>query len=180
MNYINMDLLLQLASPNYICLYYLKDPSMIIPCKRDGNIITKKELNIILKDIINFYKKYNDKKIEEINIELVKPENINNNNTVKKKNNKGYIYFIKAENGLVKIGKTINLKNRCKNIRDNNLLKTELLFAIETNNLTKIEYNLHKRYENKRDKGEWFHLTENDIGELKEYLIKSKYTIVNK
>jgi len=179
MNNTNMDLLLQWVSPDIVSLFYLTDPDMIMPCNRNSKIVTKKEFNIILKDVMNFYQKYNDKKIEEINIELDKPRNINTSDTVKKKNEKGYIYFIKADNGLVKIGKTINLKDRCKNIKHNNLLETELLFAIKTNNLTKVENNLHKRYENKRYKGEWFSLTKNDIETLKEYLIKSEYAIVN-
>lgn len=57
------------------------------------------------------------------------------------------------------------------------LCEIEFLFAIKTNDTRKLEENLHKKFDNKREKGEWFNLTEQDISNVKDILTKKGYNI---
>jgi len=72
-------------------------------------------------------------------------------------------YFIRDRStGMTKIGKAINVERRFKQIRVLNP-STELILVLDKN----IELILHHEYEHKRDVGEWFNLTENDIINIK-------------
>lgn len=77
-----------------------------------------------------------------------------------------FVYLIQAENGLVKIGKTINLQDRFKTIDSLSPISLRLLAAIETKFADEIEDGLHARFEHLRIRGEWFALSGTDIIEI--------------
>jgi len=87
---------------------------------------------------------------------------------IETKPKKGYIYFAKRGK-YTKIGLTT--KNPIKRIKQLNNDKypdaTVLLHAFKTNDTIRVENSFHKEFENKRVKGEWFKLTEEDIEEIK-------------
>ena len=64
--------------------------------------------------------------------------------------------------GMVKIGRATNVGRRLKQIKTMNP-STELILVLDKN----VELDLHHEYEHKRDIGEWFKLTENDIINIK-------------
>lgn len=79
----------------------------------------------------------------------------------------GFIYFIREQYGSTKIGKTINIKRRLGNI---NLLvpySLELIFVIKSDNVHKLEGELHRKYNHLRIKGEWFNLSDSDLDFIK-------------
>jgi hypothetical protein len=87
----------------------------------------------------------------------------------------GYVYFIgiKDNNKLIKIGFSSNRKNfllRQKTIQTYSPFDTFLIGYITTYNWTKIEKELHNRFNKFRKKGEWFELPIIEVENvLKEY-----------
>lgn len=79
----------------------------------------------------------------------------------------GVVYFIKGDNGLVKIGRTTNLEKRQQTIQYNDKIKTELINYVSTFDTPTVEKTFHKIYENKRVYGEWFELDDTDIDMIK-------------
>jgi hypothetical protein len=67
----------------------------------------------------------------------------------------GVVYFIQAESGgLIKIGKTANLRQRFKAIQSNCPQKLRILAIVSQDTYTEVE--LHVRFAEYRKHGEWF------------------------
>lgn len=83
-------------------------------------------------------------------------------------NNIGYIYFLK-ENlfGHIKIGRSRNIKKRLRIFAAELPFETKLLCYFKTYNYEKIELELHKLFNSKRVRGEWFLLDKEDIEKIK-------------
>jgi hypothetical protein len=79
-----------------------------------------------------------------------------------------FVYLILAENGLIKIGKSNDVYGRLKSLDTSSPLKLSLLFYIETMNADELEDALHGIYDDKRIKGEWFSLSDEDVKEIME------------
>lgn len=73
------------------------------------------------------------------------------------------VYLIRAENGLVKIGKTYDVAARLQALDIGSPVSLELVYVIETQRADEVEQRLHGIYEAKRVKGEWFALSDEDI-----------------
>ena len=79
------------------------------------------------------------------------------------------VYFIREDSGNVKIGVTANLKKRLKAIQTHNPHKMAVVKTIHCSNIQqakKAEKELHKRFSEFRQNGEWFKLPEPVINEL--------------
>ncbi|MFA6270687.1 MAG: terminase small subunit [Candidatus Paceibacterota bacterium] len=76
------------------------------------------------------------------------------------------VYLILAENGLVKIGKTIDVERRFQSLNSMSPVDLKLVYVFDTLFGDELEEDLHARYETKRVKGEWFALTEKDVDEI--------------
>jgi len=80
---------------------------------------------------------------------------------------KGFIYILRADNGVYKIGQTTQLDDRIKQLGIQLPYELELVHAVGTDHVLSAEQLLHKRYASKRQKGEWFALSDEDIEEIK-------------
>lgn len=77
----------------------------------------------------------------------------------------GYVYIVLGKDGLYKIGRTFNLdKRRQELIRDYDAV---LVHSIKCKRPIQAELDLHRRFANKRIRGEWFALVDQDITEIK-------------
>lgn len=136
-----------------------------------SNIITKEDLLIRswrkLKSFYNIVKlisftdsmiEFNENYLEVKYLVLASVDPINKINT-KEENRTVKTYLMKDSNtGYTKIGKAINPKFRESTLQSEK--PTISLFAICEEN---IETELHKRFENKRIRGEWFNLNDMEI-----------------
>lgn len=77
----------------------------------------------------------------------------------------GYVYLIREPGGLYKIGHSTNPKKRLSSLRGQTpyALQLELVHTIRCNNRYEAESQLHKRYADKRVRGEWFRLDPDDV-----------------
>jgi len=74
-----------------------------------------------------------------------------------------YVYFLRADNGLTKIGRTNNLLSRMHHFTTKLPYELTESLILETENSSKLEAKLHSHFANKRVRGEWFMLDEKDI-----------------
>lgn len=94
----------------------------------------------------------------------VKPEDVANGNEV----------YILSGGGLYKIGYSQNAENRAKSLQSSSPVEIQLIYKTPPiEHAEKIEYELHKEFEQSKSHGEWFDLSENQlsqaIGKLKEF-----------
>lgn len=75
----------------------------------------------------------------------------------------GYVYLVAADNGLHKIGKSINVTNRVNEFGIKLPVKTWLVHSFKSNQYDRAEIQLHEMFAEKRSHGEWFNLTEEDV-----------------
>jgi hypothetical protein len=79
----------------------------------------------------------------------------------------GYVYLLKADNGLYKIGQAKIIDRRIAQLAVSLPYELELEVAIQTERYKELEPELHERFSAKRKRGEWFELNEADIEYIK-------------
>lgn len=81
----------------------------------------------------------------------------------KRNGTSGYVYLIRAENGLYKIGKAKNVTTRLQPFSVHFPMKWELVHSFKADDYSVAEAELHVAYADKRDVGEWFKLAPEDV-----------------
>lgn len=112
-----------------------------------------------------------DRDLVKLDIEKSKKKNITSIK-VNKKPAKGSVYIIKV-NDYYKIGKTKNIEKR---IGEYTRLMEEpkIIICEEVDNYSLIEKELHKMFEDKNTRGEWFSLSEEDISIAIDFINNNK------
>ncbi len=86
------------------------------------------------------------------------------------------VYFIYAPNqNKIKIGRSVNMDARYRQLRTGFMDKGVLLLGILTENEVTLEHDLHNKFSHLRDTGEWFFLTK----ELKDFVVACKFKYEN-
>ena len=78
----------------------------------------------------------------------------------------GFAYLIKAENGLVKIGQTSDLRSRFLTLYTVIPVEIEIVAYCQCENYEQLERQLHQKYANVRVKGEWFALSDKEVSAI--------------
>jgi len=84
---------------------------------------------------------------------------------------KGYVYILKTEDGLYKIGKTIDLDKRVRTLKIQLPYKVELFHSVQTYHFHDFERFLHTTLGYFRMNGEWFKIPES-IAQFLKYATK--------
>lgn len=79
----------------------------------------------------------------------------------------GYVYVLKADNNLYKIGRAKQLDKRILQLSVQLPYDLVLVASIESDDYANLEKELHNTFTNKRKRGEWFDLDEDDIARIK-------------
>lgn len=83
-----------------------------------------------------------------------------------------YVYFLTADNGLTKIGRTRNLGQRIHHFTTKLPYELKETLIIKTTDSSALETHLHKMFSDKRVRGEWFQLTSEDFDNVRKYYLK--------
>lgn len=136
-------------------------------------IVSKSEVKELLK-FCEIHLDVPTKKINEINEKYIKlsQEKISQS-TKQKVENHGYVYVIKSEIGY-KIGRSIT-KKRPEKLSEVLLpIEMKIVLMVKVKDYIESEAILHGIYDEKRIKGEWFKLTDDDIYRIENYLLLYK------
>lgn len=123
-------------------------------------------------EFVEYLEKLGQDKIDKINKEIeenfIKEQNEIVIPKVKEKKS-GYIYLIKSKN-LYKIGRAKYPKSRFKTYKTENPFRTEVIFQKEVDDYIGVEAELLKKFQDKKYRGEWFKLNQEDVDLIKEFL----------
>lgn len=81
---------------------------------------------------------------------------------------KGFVYLLRADNGIYKIGCTKRPDARIKQLGIQLPYELEVICLLPAQDMRLLESKLHERFNERRVNGEWFQLTESDIEEIKQ------------
>lgn len=82
----------------------------------------------------------------------------------------GYVYLLRSETGVCKIGRTTKLSSRVTSLTGTTVsTKVEFLGAIWDEDHITLESGLHGIYAGSRVRGEWFRLTDEQIAEFRSF-----------
>ena len=79
-----------------------------------------------------------------------------------------WVYVIRSDNGLFKIGVTNNVATRLAALDTASPVVLSVFAVLESNRARSIEAELHKRFTHLRKRGEWFSLGQDDLDFLVE------------
>lgn len=85
----------------------------------------------------------------------------------KKRTKPGFVYLLKADNGYHKIGYTKDPKSRAKTFGIQLPFEVAFECLIKSDDMVKLETELHQRFADKRTEGEWFKLDKSDVEYIK-------------
>lgn len=142
-----------------------------IPLDHSGFIISRDEWLTMTKVAEHFYDTTTDDQINEFNDERTDELNEEVRGHIRKPKPlvAGYIYFLKADNGLIKIGRTKDLDKRLDHFTTKLPYKLELIHSIKTSDYVGLEESFHDKYKANRKRGEWFDLDDSDIEDIRGY-----------
>lgn len=84
-----------------------------------------------------------------------------------RKGRKGYVYLLKSPSKAYKIGLSSNPEQRLKNFGIQLPFEVQFEHLISTNNMYRLEKELHTKFASKRINGEWFNLSDDDVAYIK-------------
>lgn len=134
------------------------------------------QIEALMKEISAFYDVYSDEQIDAINeaAELQFHRDIYQPQATLKTTKKptrhekpGFIYLVQSVSGHYKIGLTANPEHRGKTFGVQLPFEVEFICLIKTDNMQRLETELHERFADKRVNGEWFDLTPEDVEYIK-------------
>ena len=152
---------------------------------QDGqtNVMKKEEMLDLVYGMMKFIEndvtdsdieKYNEEAFEEMMIQMAGPNWKEEQPKLAKsiepqpmKKSEGWVYFLKADNGLTKIGRTKDLKKRMYHFTVKLPYELELIHAIESDYTVELEAQLHEKYSHLNVRGEWFNLTDEIMAEIR-------------
>lgn len=150
--------------PNFCIYNFQADTESIILSDQSGFVLTHDEVSILICGLVNFLESYTEEDIENYNQDRQKQYQSKEYCATSKSKPKqeGYIYLVKGMSDIYKIGKTKNLKHRLAALR-RLPFDIELVHSIKVKDIGKVERFLLEKFADKKHKGEWFKLNQNDV-----------------
>lgn len=159
----------------------IDEDGQIYDCRSYYRVLKVNELlalKMAIDKTYNFYldNKYDDIYIDDLNTDSHEVYSRYANEYVKnykkdEKNYNGFIYLMLDRiNGYIKIGYSKNPEYREKTLQSE-LPDIEMIF--QSKGTMKIEKLLHKSFNHKRIRGEWFNLDSSDIDAIRTYILEN-------
>lgn len=155
----------------YVIYTYVDEDGDLIVKEAQGGIPLDYDEALTLKEELEAYLSLGKKTVNLLNSDALheeanrRYEPIQVNSTPRDKS--GYVYLLQSPNGLYKIGRTKDAQGRLKNFKTSMPFDVEFEHVIKTDDMYKLENELHERFSMTRVSGEWFRLTSNDIAYIK-------------
>jgi len=148
----------------------LANLSGLAPFDPNGIIPSLETWQEIAAEVAKFYSQVTNAEIDAYNLETLREQQkVQQGHRAPSTNHKrrhaksGYVYLLRADNGLYKIGKTTCLDRRITELSIKLPYELELIHAVESDNIDVLEQLLHEQFADKRVRGEWFALSARDV-----------------
>lgn len=148
-------------------------------CSTIEGILRKKEWKVLKSRIDRFYKLASKEQIKRHNLEsyvhmYVEPEkSTSESDTPKEKDSDKSVYLFKA-NKYYKIGISNNIEKRKTQLEKGMPYEIDIIHTIDIPTARHLEGRLHKKFEDKQVRGEWFNLGEDDLDFIKSLGTKNR------
>ena len=86
------------------------------------------------------------------------------------------VYLIRSEKGNYKIGLSSVLRTRMRTLYETIPMELELIGILRVKDHRRLEAELHEKYSAKRERGEWFVLSDEDVRDI---TIRSDFHLIN-
>jgi len=133
---------------------------------QSGDLITRAELNAIIKAVSPFYEAVKDEAIIAFNSRPPTSYPAPPQELCRPKTQAGFVYLLKA-GPYYKIGVSTNVDKRIEQLATLPPFDIELVHTTYDTDMYALEKDLHNLYADKRKNGEWFELTDNDVEYVK-------------
>ena len=142
----------------------------LTPTDEKGFICSKGEWKYIKEKIDAFFSIADREAIEEHNLakqrQLEERHSFGRSESVPKKKRPGYIYLALSNTGHHKIGLSVNPEKRIQHFDTQMPIDVALIHTFPADDMYSAESELHSIFADKRVNGEWFLLSEDDVGWL--------------
>jgi hypothetical protein len=152
------------------CLYFFAGGNGGVVPSDSGRVLSREEATELVMQIMHFYECHSDDEIAGLNgssqrehDQSLAPRKSVELNGVDINPRSGYVYVLRADNGLFKIGRTSNPNIRLTTLGIKLPYALTIVVILATNDMHALESDLHERFASKRKKGEWFDLGPDDI-----------------
>jgi len=146
-----------------------RDESVIADCTQQ--IISREDFEWLVRTGSKFYANHSDYEIAGMNLEIRESVTTFSYKPIERdmpaQKDEGFVYLLKADNGFYKIGRTISLDDRIKQLGTASPCELELVLSIESDDCRNLEESLHELFDDRRVKGEWFELDSKDIAYIR-------------
>jgi len=146
----------------------------LVPYDFNGIIPSLETWQEIVAEVAKFYSRVTTADIDAHNLEQLREQQkveqghrSPSTNHKHQRQKRGYVYLLRADNGLYKIGKTNYLDRRITDLSIKLPYKLDLIHSIESENMDALEQSLHERFADKRVRDEWFALNAEDVEFIK-------------
>jgi hypothetical protein len=145
---------------------YDEDSGGIYAMDQGGYMMTETEFNDLVDGMQAFINYHGNDDIVQFNKEVDERREARRHEATPEKPRRrtpGFVYLIRAENGLYKIGKAKDVSARMQPFSVHFPMKWELIHSVKSDDYSYTEEFLHLKFADKRDVGEWFRLTPADV-----------------
>lgn len=164
------QLLVKGTKENRVAQSYLKNSCRFMNFELDG-------VDILLPVSISNHRVWDKGKIELL-IDVLQdslkyyefvPRTLKVNNPSSMSYKNGSVYLMKADNGVYKIGMSVNPVQRMLSLERTLPYDLELIHTIQSKRMKHLERYFHDLFKESRLKGEWFDLTPEQVEQFKNY-----------
>lgn len=143
------------------------------PYLSSGKILSKERWFSIRRQVDRFYEATAFEDIDRYNFDI--SNKVQGASAVEE--GAGYIYLLRSDNGYYKIGKTVDIDKRVKEITREYPVFIQRIHYFKTGQMTKVESFLHKLFSEFKLQGEWFRLQKGHLDYILSFNSGESYSL---
>lgn len=157
--------------PNPLFFHHDVERDAIAVADQGGFIPSRRHFEEIVEEVLAWYAQVTDDDINLHNIQRLSraPGGASERALKPRSPQAGEVYVVRADNGLFKIGRSLNATRRVRKLTVQLPYGIDLVHIIPTQDMVGLERHLHERFDAKRKRGEWFELTVEDVAWIAAY-----------
>jgi len=151
--------------------FWTRPNGALAPILSYGHMFSRDDWDKINKSVYAFYDSVSENYVDDYNRAVEEQERAIHESMIrcpkpKRTPQSGWVYILKAGK-YYKIGRSKRPQKRYEDLATLPPWPTEMINTIKAGDMSQLESKLHKRFAEKRKRGEWFELDKEDVAWLK-------------